>query len=334
MPRTLKNHLEFANFICKFGEQNLHDRADDIVLPALMSSEKRQYGGSNYFLHSPKLMALEGGEVGLVFEFVKDGKIDREQVFTEGRVKDDYKYMDSAPSAYVLLVLNNHRLVYLPKTKNAPGLTRLEATCKVLIERQRKRVIAKQLEEAKPAQGYKGKVRQQLEAKLPPVTLHIVPLTSAEEVHKAISHFGLIRTLTITLVASNNDLDYDDFFKQWRKGNEALGASKSTLTHQAPPGKSLLKPATEKEVKAAGQQGQALVKVSGTDADGEQLIHTNESVRLRKAAKFKLKSLHGNAVKMFEALKAMMTNGMVKTGPVVDDVKAKVAAVWEEWKPR
>jgi hypothetical protein len=44
MPRTVKNHLEFANFICKFGDQVLMDHADEIVLPAVTSGRTRRFG--------------------------------------------------------------------------------------------------------------------------------------------------------------------------------------------------------------------------------------------------------------------------------------------------
>lgn len=332
MPRTLKNHLEFANFVCKFGNKNMLDHADDIVLPALMSKEKRRYGGANYFLYRPALIELEDGAIAFVAEFVKDGRVDREQIVREGRLVDNYAAMQSSPSAFVLLVLHNHRLVYLPKTKYAPALAALEATCRVLIERQRRLVIENKLAEINPPRGGIGRTRRMLATETPPVDLHIVPLVGAREVHDAISQFGSIESLTITLIASNNELDLDDFFRQLRKENEQLGANKSTLVHRAPNKGSLVKEATEAEVKAAGQQGQAQIVVKGVDKNGVELTQSNEKLRLRIEANFKPTTRKKTAQKLYENLMSTVTDGMVKAGVAVHDAKAKVAALWEKWQ--
>jgi hypothetical protein len=331
--RTRKDFIEFANFNCTFGNNKvLLDFADEIVLPALMGGETRKYGASTYLLLDPALVKLRDGGVGLVFEFVKDTIVDREQVLEEGALHDDYRNMPSAPSALVLLVLNNHRLVYLPKTKWAPTLGHLESTCKVLIERARKKLIAAELAELEPGYGEVATTRQTLEQKYPPVTLHIVPLTSALEVQSAVKKFEIIERLTITLVASNNEMDLDDFFKQFRKENEELGADTSKIQHSARKG--LSSEATQAEVKAAGAQGQALIQVKGKDKEGQSLTQTNEDVRLRVEAGFEPSTPTGSALQMYDALSEVLEHGLVKTGRALHNVQEKVAALYRKYRRR
>ena len=200
--------------------------------------------------------------------------------------------------------------------------------------RQRSRLIEEELKALAPQRGQVGRTRRTLHQKYPPVDLHIVPLSGAREVHRAIASLDVIEQLTITLVASNSEIDLDDFFKQFREESENLGAKRSSVDHRAAPGKSLGKEATEAEVKSASQQGQALVKVKGVDKNGAEVTQTNEDVRFRVEADFEATTPKGTAVEMHKALKSLLNAGVVKTGIVVHNVKAKSRKILDWWNKR
>ncbi len=54
-------YVEFANFICKFGDNtNLLDLAQEVVIPALLNHEqKRTFGSSTFFLYETTLLTLD-----------------------------------------------------------------------------------------------------------------------------------------------------------------------------------------------------------------------------------------------------------------------------------
>jgi hypothetical protein len=60
MPAKYQPHLEFANFICKFGRLNMADLLDEVVLSAFLdTTQARTVTDANYLLLHPKIESLE-----------------------------------------------------------------------------------------------------------------------------------------------------------------------------------------------------------------------------------------------------------------------------------
>lgn len=125
---TRKRELEFANLVCKFGDdKNLLDFAEEIVFPAFFDDSRvRRYSDTKYFFLDVTSFSIGRGEnevVCIAGEFVKDTEFTREQLFDRNKgLHPASGSLRTSPSSIFLLVLNNHRLVYLPKTSYAPGL--------------------------------------------------------------------------------------------------------------------------------------------------------------------------------------------------------------------
>jgi hypothetical protein len=112
--------VSFANFVCTFGpHKSLLDYDEEIVRPAFLDQTLvRQYGeATEYFFYETKLIRLQSevkseSEFGIAGHFIKDTILRRTQVFRpEGGLIHDEAEMQSAPSAFFLLLLSNHKLV-------------------------------------------------------------------------------------------------------------------------------------------------------------------------------------------------------------------------------
>jgi hypothetical protein len=154
--------VSFANFVCTFGDRKfLLDYADEIVLPAFLDeSLVRTYGESTaYFFYQAGLIRLKGesGSVlGIAGHFIKDTVLRRTQVFRpDGGLVHDEAEMPSAPSAFFLLLLANHKLIYVPETPYAPDLTAFTATVSNFLRVKHKAFI-NDLYAAARARGERG----------------------------------------------------------------------------------------------------------------------------------------------------------------------------------
>lgn len=132
MPARYQPHLEFANFICKFGRLNMADLLDEVVLPAFLdTTEVRQTSDAKYLLLHPKLENLEfkfGETPCIVGRFVKDTFLERSFILEDGELLPAEASLATAETALFILTLDTHKVVYLQETKNAPGFQAFRAT--------------------------------------------------------------------------------------------------------------------------------------------------------------------------------------------------------------
>lgn len=274
-----KQELEFANFICKFGENiNLMDVFDAVILPAFQSGAVRERGRRSWIIRGAEMVNFHDGESGLVFQFVKNTVLEREQVMVRDELVMDPKTLPSSPSAIGLLVLNSHRLVYYPETKFAPSFSELRTTCQRLIRSQQAKVI-----DAMVASDTSGAPKNELRARLhegfPPCDLRIVPMGGEEDVAKIVDLYKVVRRVTIKLQATNNEIVWGPLFQGIEKSRKAMGAKTAKLEHSAPDG--LNKTQTVREVSAASSTGNGAAYISGTGHNGNRIEHNPEGFKAR-----------------------------------------------------
>lgn len=326
--KTKKHHLEFGNFICKFDDKDLVDHLKEIVLPALMSGETRRYGRSTYHLLNPQIVDLGDNNVGLAFEFVKNQVLQSVQQLDKSRneVFPVNEWLESAPSSMVLLILNTHRLVFMPKTKFAPTMKELATTCEILINRFRQRFIDAEVKLGE--RGSKADLRAQMEFEYPRAEVKIVPLTSSFSISGALRQFKVIDKLSITLVATNNDMDLDGFFSGVRQAGDNVGARTTKLEHDAKDAEGLKKGPAAKEVKAATQQGNAQVTVRGKGQDDSPLTQTNDDLKFKQPAAFKPSTdVKENAKEMFAQFTNLISRGIIVAPTFAREARDKVLKI-------
>lgn len=279
--------VEFANFICRTDRLELLDFVDTVVVPAFQLGLTRTWGETSYFLHDVQIVDLQPqtskGLLAVAGRFVKDTVLHSEQVFRNGALTANNQKIKSAPSAFFLLLIEQHKLIYCSEYKGAPSLETFRSTLQQFINRAHGNYIQSVYDQRKASASEQASVQNERVTKIsllnefPRPTLEIVPLASQESIAEFIARFKTLQTLTIRLIKPNNEINNEGFFLALRGSSEKLGSSASTLTYRNAQG--LSKQTAVGHAEAAAD-GNAELKFAGKDQTGQQLSGSNEDFRV------------------------------------------------------
>lgn len=321
---AFKGSVQFANFICRFGEKEMLDLCEEVVLPAFRCLEsKRSFKDTSYFFFNVELVSLVSAdgvssELAIAGRFVKNTILKRNQVFEEGKLVKSHHQIPSAPSALFVLTLSDHKLMYIPEVSGAPTLESFKATAERFIV-SKHTVYIKGLIESRLASEYpeganrieKSKVRKEIVEANPKPTLNVVSLASEENFNTFVDRFDSLDSLSIKLLRPNNEIDNDGFFKAIRDKGNGLGASGSSLNFRNTEG---LEKEKVKEVASNALDGNTSVRLSGTDKAGAKLSGTNEDFKLQVKVEILPKSMKEAAQTLYGVFLLNKVAGHIKTG--------------------
>jgi hypothetical protein len=310
---------EFGNLICRFGEEVLVDKLQDIVLPALTDeSLERDYGHTSYFFHQVQVVDLGelAGEkmVGVAGRLIKNTKLIREQVFDRERgLVRDSRSLRSSPSSFFLLLLNNHRLIFVKETVDAPSMQTFRATLHAFLKRKHVEHVSSMYEVHKHQEslGMAERVtKKEFQKKFPSPTLELVPLTSNEEISSFVDRFSVLRTIEIVAKERNDELDNKAFFAKMQGMQQEVGSSVTTLKHSSAGG---LDPEVAiEQISDATEQGNNVVKLSGLDAEGDKLRGNNEEFQLKRPMEPLGQKVGAAASRLFKNFSSLVEHGLIK----------------------
>lgn len=279
-----QHNATFANFICRFGDDKvLLDYAKRIVIPAFTKDTYvRSYGKkTHYHFYETELMNLaEDGDVPIMVlagRFVKQTELTRTQIFDDqkGLVQDEASLL-SAPSAFFVLILNNHRLIYFPETPHAPDINAFRVTAQQFLRQRHKEYIDRRYE--KTRSDDEPPTKKSLYETHPRPSLEIVPLTGRADIATFMRRFEKLKKINFRVVKPNDDIHAGEILGQVRELSDALGSTSTKLT--ASSGDGLDIPAAIEAVTEATGSGNQDVSVSGVDTNGNALSGNNEHFRL------------------------------------------------------
>lgn len=313
--------MEMGNLVCRFGSKKvLLDLADEVVLPSFFDdSLVRNYDKTSYFFHEVALVKLFQSNneivIGIAGRFIKDTTLEREQIFEQGKgLIKDIDSMRSSPSALFLLILNNHRLVYVKETKNAPSKDTFRSTLLSFLKDKHKQYIENEYEiqmavhNENPDQPKVTK--KELYEANPNPTLELIPLTSEESIEDFLKKYSVLKTIEISLSDRNDENDNDPFFEELQKRKDAIGSTNSIVKHSN--SKGLDKDEAINEIAEATAQGNQKVKLSGTDIDGDLLRGNNEQFQLRRPLENLSTKPDKAANELYESFLGLVNEGFVK----------------------
>ncbi|WP_298236583.1 hypothetical protein [uncultured Azohydromonas sp.] len=327
--------VEFANFVCRAGSLELLDFVDTVILPAFMSPLSRKWGDNSYFLHDVRVIDLapemRNGVLAVCGRFVKDTVLHSQQIFDQGELVANNQKIKSSPSAFFVLLLEQHKLIYCSEYKGAPSLETLRSTLQQFIGRTHSTYIHAVYEECKAdAQASSFEKRERvtkvaLLADFPRPTLEIVPLASQESIEEFIKRFKTLQSMTIRLIKPNNEINNEGFFKAMRGNSEKLGASTSALTYKNSDGLSKATAASHAE---AAADGNAELKFSGKDKDGQQLSGSNDDFRVVRFVQDLPSKPVAAARRLFQEFMSARKSGLIAGEPAAADrQEARLAVV-------
>ncbi|WP_146093791.1 hypothetical protein [Xanthomonas arboricola] len=264
------------------------DHFEEIVYPAFFDQRIREYGSTKYFFSEVNLVYLGEDDqarplVGIAGRFIKDGEISREQIYKNGVLVKNSRKMQSSPSSIFLLILHNHRLVYVREMAGAPDKASFRSTLLTFLKSARDENIKARFEEVDNEYSTRKDRREKKdeiydEYQVP--SLQVIPLASHGSVVDFIEKYDVLRQVKITYRATNDENPMGDFFTLLKASKEALGSDKAVVVQEAKKG--LDKSEAASQITAAAGQGINSVDLRGTDDAGDTLVGNNDSFQLKK----------------------------------------------------
>jgi hypothetical protein len=275
--------VSFANLICTFGNKGLLDYADVSVIPAFTDLQlNRRYGThTSYFFHQVGFLSMPqpGEPVPLLCmygRFVHNTLLKRTQVYTPGQgLSPDQAELESAPSSFFVLVLNNHKLVYAHETPFAPSIKVFGTTLKYFVHLKHKDFLNAEYQRLRttdlPA------TRQQLNILHPYPEVDVVPLSNPESIIAFIGRFGILRHLEFAVLRPNQEIRAAEMWQGIEERRRRLDARRTIVAHDN--GEGLDRTAAVEEIQEAAATGNERVRVSGKDLAGNPLKGDNEHMK-------------------------------------------------------
>ncbi|HEX5050919.1 MAG TPA: hypothetical protein VFZ65_04025 [Planctomycetota bacterium] len=274
--------LEIWNFVCRFGEDGvLLDHYEDLVEPAFLGGHERRWGETRYLLHAVQYINAGSAKKplpALAGRIVKDTVIHQQQKLVAGELVPADGSLPSAPSSLFVLLLTNHRLLFVREHQGSPDARQFASTIERFVRTERTKFVQRKHKEAKEAGETVTKSFLQRSIALPEVT--VTPVLMPSAVEQFVQQFARIRSVIVEIAPTNDEPDNEEFFRVLRATGHAIGAKRSRVEYVAPPKEGLDSATTLQQVKAA-QNGQATFKISGEDKAGNRLTGDNEQLRVR-----------------------------------------------------
>lgn len=257
------------------------DYAFDVVIPAFTRDTFiRKYGDTSYHFYEVDLINLtesnEAPVLALVGRFVKDTILTRTQVFddAEGLVKDK-RSMRSAPSAFFVILLNNHRMIYFAETPHAPDLGAFRLTALDFLRRRWREIIDEKFDTQTDS---KKVTKTRLRQIFPIPTLEVIPLTDRSNIGTFVRRYETLKRIDFKLVRPNDEVDAAETLDRVRKFGIGLNSTQTKLTASNNHG--LDQAASITAVTEATETGNQEIQLYGLDENGNTLKGNNQSFEL------------------------------------------------------
>jgi len=333
--------VEFGNLVVRFGDKVLLDHFDEIVYPAFIDGYTRTFSETKYFFEKVSLVRLgeipdtDAPLVAVVGRIIKDGVLRRDQVYVDGALKKKPGKMQSSPSAMFMLMLHNHRLVYLKETSDAPPKSAFRTTLLQFLKRKHGEVVKAKKEaiDERYAKRAERKLhKEKLEEKYGTPTVQLIPLSSEDSVREFVDRYQELRQVKITFTATNDENPMHNFFAQFKRAKEDVEADASTITHTAKTG--LDKDAAVDQITEATEQGINEVRLSGIDEAGDKLVGNNVDFRLKKTLAGVSEEPVKAARTLVRAFNGLVKDGIIKVEATTSRAARRIGKIWDEHQKR
>lgn len=325
-----QHEASFANFICRFGGHKvLLDYAQEIVLPAFTDdSLVRSYGDTSYFFHSVEVEVKKDGRaeplVLLSGHFIKNTKLTREQIFEQDKgIIHDEATLSSAPSAFFVLILNNHRLIYYPSTSHAPSMSNFKSTVMRFLKLKHDRFINGLYEELEQ-EGQK-QTKKKLRETHPAPTLEVIPISGDEQIDAFVRRYELLQKIEFKIVRPNDEIDGGELFDEIREFLDPVEPTDTKLIARRSGGFDIEKAIPR--IKHATDTDNQEVKLTGKDGDGNKLRGDNHEFKISAPVEPVPPTRKGLVKRLLEVFEGLMSDGAIKTGARDPSVKEKILAL-------
>lgn len=327
-----KHAVNFANFVCRFGENLvLLDLAAEVVIPAFLNGGQRKYGESRYIIQNTAIVNCGNQSTDLVIvgRFIRDTILSSEQKLENGEIVKSKASIPSAPSAIFALVLDTHKLLYLPETAHAPALSAFRATAANIIKIQHKVFINNLHEASKNTKD--RKTRKKLLEEYPFPTIEVVPMASSQDFKHFLNQFKVLEQIKIEIIDTNNEIDGLDLVKSARNLKDNIKATGATISYKS--GKGLSKSHSLDKFTTLAEDGNTKMTLSGKDSEGAKLSGDNEKFKMSVAIEPDTSDPKQIGKQLFDVFTHKVKSGLVKIQKPAADVTQKIGQLAAKFLP-
>ena len=280
MAKPRITRAKFANVVCRFGEKFvLLDFVEEIIYPAFTNQDlQRTYSDTSYRFWDVGLAEVPVAEhelplVAVYGRHIKKMVLKSEQDFspTTGIVTSK-RELPSAPSAFFVLILNNHKLIYVDETDDAPSITAFQATLQHNVSQMYRQYIDILYSSFRGTDA--AKTKKQLYLETPHPTVEVRPLATQASIETFLKAFAIVRQVDFKFLDTNQEFPQLETHRQIREMKRRFEAKSTTLAFGSKNGLDRVELAGQ--IHNAAAAGNETVRVYGKSVEGADLKGNNE----------------------------------------------------------
>lgn len=321
-----QNDLTFANFVCHFGNRKLLlDEVEDIVLPTFTRDTLvRKFGDTELYFYEIKLRRLgtrEGvPDLAITGRFVRNAVLKRQQIVAHGKLVEDYQELETAPSAFFVLTLADHRLLYFAETYQAPSIESFSSTIQIFMRRVWRDALKIRHDNGPTKVTYKA-----LQNETPMPVLEIIPMARQEAIEDSIRDFSEVTTIRFKLIRPNDSPVPGSVLKSLRERYASLQGNR--LNVEIGDAGGLDKDAAVAAVGEAAEDENTQIIVTGKDGFGNPAKADNHKFALSIPILDPPEADGALSKRLYEELEKQTNQGAVSRTPLTDKVKGVLSSL-------
>lgn len=328
--------VEFANFTCIFGEKlPMIYLFDEVVWPSFDEIHYRRiFKDSEYFFINTQLIKVNNGSTGSMLclsgRLVKNTKLKRDQVFRQGKgIVEDHNELETAPSSLFVLILNNHRLLFVREVPGAPDISAFRTTCYQFLKKRHEEFIDELIDKNMVANiennSSAKQTKKTLIKKYPYPDLRITLLTDPQELHAFIQRFELIEELNIKLLKTNQEeINNDDFWLALDDRRERMDSVRTRLQF-ANKKEGLNEPEVYDQCNSASNLGNSAINLKGYDHLGDKLKGNNDDFHLSKEIKDLTRNVSNATPILVKLFTQLIDSGVIQIPKISQSIAIKIS---------
>lgn len=212
--------------------------------------------------------------MAVVGRIVKNTTLAREQIFQNGKIVQDYAEIASAPTSIFVLILSNHKLLYVRENAGAPSLSTFTSTISLFLGVAYKNWIREIYDKRNAQEKITWK---DLQKEFPPPVLEITSMATESSVTAYVEKFKTINSVEIRLIDTNHELDNLPIFGEMREIKDEISADDISLRTHKSGDAGLNKGGVAKLVSVPAQEGNSKITIRGKGLGGDRLVANNDS---------------------------------------------------------
>lgn len=277
--------MEIANLTCKSisGKEELLDVFLDYFYNAMLTQEVK--GSKNSETHKYKFIDLEittiNNELVLLGRLVKCLNIQREQILEGKTIVKSYDEMASAPTSFFVLILSNHKLLWVREVSRAPMLRDLKYALLKAVNQERELLISNKINQLIECGDDEYMAGKKAYDKYPKLEIEITPLGNNASIRECLNDFAEIYNFNVMALKRNNELgsDYNDLLRNLSSSQENMQAKNVSVNIHGDKKHPLVK---EQAINLAqtASDGNYKYKISGIDTNNNPITKDQNSFSL------------------------------------------------------